>query len=91
MALKISKTFENGLTLNDMYVKFVGFSGDKTQLRFIALYYVSQQFYEEGKTPLYDKEFFFTSSQDENSPRWDKQAYEYAKVNIEEFKNATDC
>jgi hypothetical protein len=91
MALKVNKIFESGLSLNDMYVKFVGFSGNKDNVRFLTLYYVNEEVYREGKSPLCDKEFSFTPSQDENALRWDKQAYEYAKMNIDEFKDAIDC
>lgn len=44
---------------------------------------------QELNEPVYDYRFMFTPSTDDNSVRWDKQAYEYLKT-LPEFKNAVD-
>lgn len=83
MALKVDwkigeKTYE------DCYVKVVSLDGNKKYINGVALV-INQELNE----PVYDYRFMFTPSQEDNSMRWDKQAYEYLKT-LPEFKNAVD-
>ncbi len=71
-------------TYSDCYVKVVSLDGNKKYINGAAL--VIDQ---ESNEPVYDYRFMFTPSADDNSVRWDKQAYEYLKT-LPEFKNAVD-
>ena len=66
------------------YVKVVSLDGNKKYINGVAL--IIDQ---EISKPVYDYRFMFTPNQDDNSARWDKQAYEYLKI-LPEFKNAVD-
>lgn len=71
-------------TYKDCYVKVVSLDGNKKYINGVAL--VIDQ---DKNEPIYDYRFMFTPSADDNSVRWDKQAYEYLKT-LPEFKNAVD-
>lgn len=83
MALKTD--WKNGeKTYKDCYVKVVSLDGNKKYINGVALV-IDQELNE----PVYDYRFMFTPSTNDNSVRWDKQAYEYLKT-LPEFKNAVD-
>ena len=66
------------------YITVGNIAGNKEELTF-KLFYRKDK---EGEI-LDFKELKFTPSQDDNSERWDKQAYEYTK-SLPEFSKAID-
>lgn len=83
MALKIDWTIKEK-TYKNCYVKVVSLDGNKKYINGVALV-IDQELNE----PIYDYRFMFTPSNEDNSMRWDKQAYEYLKT-LADFKDAED-
>lgn len=83
MALKTDWTIKEK-TYKNCYVKIVSLDGNKKYINGVALV-IDQAFNE----PIYDYRFMFTPSNEDNSMRWDKQAYEYLKT-LSDFKDAED-
>ncbi|OMD32088.1 hypothetical protein [Paenibacillus odorifer] len=89
MALSMRSELESGIVLEESYVRIQSLSGNKNVISISVEVFGSQSLCEEGKQPISFKGYFFTPSNEETAPRWDKQAYEYLKT-LPEFENATD-
>ena len=83
MALKIEWTIKEK-TYKNCYVKIVSLDGNKKYINGVALVID-----KDKNEPVYDYRFMFTPSNEDNSMRWDKQAYEYLKT-LADFKDAED-
>lgn len=74
------------LTFNKAYHKVTDVRGDKDSVTATLKIYTDDTKQIELDTKL----LTFAPDKDENSLRWDKQAYEYAKT-LETFFGAVDC
>lgn len=90
MALQISIQLNNGLEVPNSYIKVGSLNGDKESLRIVLFRYASQQAALEGKEFIDIKEYTFKPAEEDNSLRWDRQAYEYLKT-LAEYDGAVDC
>jgi hypothetical protein len=87
MALMANFTLRNGVTVNGVYLKIDILRGDKNNLGFNLVPYIDRNA-ASRKEPLEEGYYFeFTPSTNDDSPRWDKQAYEYL-LTREEFVDA---
>ncbi|OME62299.1 hypothetical protein BSK59_02175 [Paenibacillus odorifer] len=90
MALKADIQLDSGIVVNGSYLKIGDITGNKDNLSFQLDTYMNKNASEEGKKVLRQTLHSFTPSAEDDSLRWDKQAYEYLKT-LEEFKDAEDC
>jgi hypothetical protein len=90
MALCKNITLENGLTVENAYIRIASLSGTKYGLDITVHSYVSQQAYQDDKPFLERKIYSFVPDVGENSPNFIKQGYEYLKT-LSEYQGAVDC
>lgn len=91
MGLRLrNKRFENGLTLENVYVKIDYLSGNKQVFIARIAYYVNQENRELGNERLYEKDHTFTPNNADDSQNIFKQCYEDLKLNDPEFADAVD-
>lgn len=89
MALKQSVTLESVLMIEDAYIRVQGINGNKNMVAVSLEVFVTQELCQDGKPPIAYFNYMFEPIEDDNSPRWDKQAYEYLKT-TPEFLDAID-
>ncbi len=77
---------ESKTLISNGYVKVGLLNGNKNGIEVIMEYRIRK----EDMESIHNKSFLFTPSPAEDSPRWDKQVYEYLKT-LPEFKNVVDC
>lgn len=86
MAISSNFTLKNGLSIEEAYLKIDIVRGDKNTLGFSLVPYKEKN----SSDPLEEGTYYeFRVNQDENSVRWDKQAYEYLKT-LPEYASAID-
>lgn len=90
MALRKTITTDFGITVNDAYHKIETVGGNKNNVTITVNAYVTQEASQNGTSFINQKTFNFIPAPDDNSLRWDKQAYEYLKT-LDEYKDAADC
>jgi len=90
MALSKTINLQNGLTIENSYMRIDSIAGNKNQLTISVNSYVSQQAFQDGKAYLEQKLYSFTPSVEESSANFIKQGYEYLKT-LEEYQDAVDC
>ncbi|WP_143763782.1 hypothetical protein MKX34_23805 [Paenibacillus sp. FSL R5-0636] len=90
MALKMTLNFDTGVVVENAYLNIGDITGNKDALYFQLDVYMSKSASEEGKKVIRQTLHSFTPSAEDDSLRWDKQAYEYLRT-LEEFKDAEDC
>ncbi|MEK0313743.1 hypothetical protein [Cohnella sp. 56] len=90
MAIITNVTLESGLEVQDSYARIELIQGDKTKLTVGLFFYVNQQAIEGGKDTVTRKYYDFVPADEDDSVRWDKQAYEYLKA-LPEFAEAVDA
>lgn len=90
--MAISKTInlQNGLTVEDAYIRIDTVARNKDLLTINIKSYVSKQAFQEGRSYLEQKIYSFTPSVEENAPNFIKQGYEYLET-LEEYQDAIDC
>lgn len=59
-------------------------SGNKNGINFKMVVYT-----EDMENAIAHKDYYFVPSNEEDSPRWDKQCYEHAK-SLEEYRDSID-
>lgn len=90
MALILTnKSFNNGLTLENVYCKVTDVSCNKEKITFNVGIYVNKETKEKGSVTLENKNYSCTHDVSETSRNSIKQAYDYLKT-LEEYKNAID-
>lgn len=89
MALSKNINLENGLTVENAYIRIDSLAGNKDLLTITVNSYVSQEAFQDGKPYLEQKLYSFTPSVEEEAPNFIKQGYEYLKT-LEEYQDAVD-
>lgn len=88
--MAISKTIDfKGVVVENAYIKVEGLSGNKEKIVFYLNAYKDVIASENKENALNSHMIEFVPSKDEESLRWDKQAYEYAKT-LPEYTEAID-
>ena len=90
MAIIRQITLDSGLFVDQSYIRVQGINGNKNLAVISLEAFVSQQTCEDGKTPVAYSSYTFEPNTADDSPRWDKQAYEYIKT-LPEFEGAIDA
>lgn len=83
-------TLQNGIHVQNAYVRISGVQGNKDNMFVSVDYYVSQQAFQDGLSPVTRKTFEFVPSVAEDAPNFIKQGYEYLKT-LPEFLIAIDA
>ncbi|WP_175074665.1 hypothetical protein [Terribacillus sp. AE2B 122] len=90
MALTMTITTTDGITISNAYGKITNFNGDKHQFSFTINFYISKEAAEEGIAPLRTGNNSHSFSYDLiDSRNLYEQAYDYLKT-LDFFKNAID-
>lgn len=89
MAIMKSLALDSGLVIDQAYIKVQGINGNKNIACISLEVFISKEKRDEGKTPIAYFNYTFVPMVEDNSPRWDKQAYEYLKT-LGEFAGAID-
>ncbi|MEK5181727.1 hypothetical protein [Paenibacillus odorifer] len=90
MALLKEMTLESGLIIEQAYIRVQGLNGNKGVVAISLEIFLTRELCEEGKSPIAFLSFAFEPDENEDSPRWDKQAYKYLKT-LPEFYGAIDA
>lgn len=91
MALKVDNmNLNNGLVLENCYVKVESVSGTKEDLSFNMKIFVNEQARVNNKSWIDERQYNFTPDIGEDSENFIKQSYEYLK-SLDDFKNSIDC
>ena len=90
MALSKNIILNNGLTVNNAYIRVDTVSGYKGGLDISVNAYVSQQDFTDGKGYLEQKIYSFVPSVEDTASNFIKQGYEYLKT-LEEYADTIDC
>lgn len=84
--IDLDYTIERLVNMKEAYIVVTDIRGDKFNLKFTVKIYTNAL-----KNVLLDtEEYNFIPSNDENSERWDKQAYQYLKT-LPKYENSIDC
>lgn len=89
MALIKKLILDSGLTIEQAYIRVQGINGFKGILTASLEIFLTKEICEEGNSPIHFMSYNFVPDEDENSLRWDRQAYEYLKT-LPEFEGAID-
>ncbi|MEK4882564.1 hypothetical protein [Paenibacillus sp. FSL R5-0908] len=73
--------------IEQAYIRVQGINGNKNMVSVSLEVFVNKELCLDGKPPISYFNYIFEPIEDENSPRWDKQAYEYLKT-LSEFEGA---
>lgn len=90
MALSKNIVLNNGLTVENAYIKIDTVGGYKGGLDISVNSYISKDGFESGKGYLEQKIYNFVPSVEDTSLNFIKQGYEYIKT-LDEYKDAVDC
>jgi hypothetical protein len=91
MALKKGIQLQNGLNIENAYLRIDRVSGNKQYLDIWVNAYISIEAYQQGKDTLQTFPYKLESPQvDDDSPNFIKQGYEYIKT-LPEYAEAEDC
>lgn len=90
MALSKNITLNNGLVVNNAYIRIDTVSGYKGGLDYSINSYISQDGFINGQGYLEQEILHFVPSVEDNSPNFIKQAYEDAKT-LPKYADAVDC
>lgn len=90
MALKKNIVLNNGLTINNAYIRIDNVNGYKERLEISVNSYLSYQSFEDSIGYLEQKIYNFIPSVEDSSSNFIKQGYEYLKT-LDEYKDAMDC
>lgn len=89
MALKANVILQNGLAIDNAYLRIVNVLGNKEKLTVFVDVFLNETT-AQSHYALGQRNYVFTPSQGESAERWDKQAYEYLKT-LDEYVDAIDC
>lgn len=90
MALQKTLLLDNGLTIQDAYLKINEITGNKTELKIALDVFVSKETSDANKPFVVRKHYQYAGLDlSENAQRWDKQAYKHLKT-LNEYEDAID-
>lgn len=89
MALSKNIVLNNGLTVQNAYIRIDTVNGYKGRLDISVNSYVSQQDFQNGSGYLEQNMYNFVPSVEDNSPNFIRQGYEYLKT-LPGYQGATD-
>ena len=89
MALQKTITLQNGLQIQNAYIRIDAINGYKGGLDISVNSYVSQQDFIDGKGYLEQKIYHFLPDVSGTALNFIKQGYEYLKT-LDEYKDAID-
>lgn len=78
-----------GVIIENAYIRVVKLIGNKRVIVFELDVFANEETANNGILPVETLVYSFVPSDEVNSERWDKQAYEHLKT-LEGFKNAVD-
>lgn len=90
MAIKKDQNLENGLSVNDAYIRIDTVSGYKDEITISVNSYVNQESFVDGKPYLQHKLYKFKPNVESNAKELWTQGYEFLK-SLEEYNGAEDC
>lgn len=90
MAISKNITLNNGLTVNNAYIRVDTISGFKGGLDISVNSYVSKEVFEDGQGYLEQKIYNFVPDVSDTALNFIKQGYEYLKT-LDEYKDTVDC
>lgn len=90
MALMMDVELENGITVENSYMRISELTGNKESIKLTVKTYLSQEAYLGSKAPIETRLYVFTPSVDEGSENFIRQAYLYLK-SLPEYASAKDC
>lgn len=90
MALQKTIVLENGLSINDAYIRIDAISGYKKEIQISVNSYISQQDFINNKPYLEQNFYNFIPNIDESSLNFIKQGYVYLK-SLDKYRDAKDC
>ncbi|NRT74430.1 hypothetical protein [Clostridium beijerinckii] len=82
MALSQNITLNNGLSIENAYIRIDTFSGSKNSVQIVANSYISQESYTNGIGYLEQKIYTFTPDTSDTAKIILKQGYEQLKANV---------
>lgn len=89
MALKQNIALNNGLSIENAYIRIDTFSGSKSNVKIVVNSYISQESFNSGIGYLEQKIYSFTPDITDTAKIVLKQGYEYLKT-LDEYKAASD-
>jgi hypothetical protein len=89
MALQKTVTLNNGLQVQNAYIRIDTVSGYKSNITISVNSYVSQQDFKDGKGYLEQKFYNFIPNVEDDSKNIFKQGYYYLKT-LDEYKDSID-
>jgi len=90
MALNKSIILNNGLIVNNAYIRIDTVKGYKGDLQISVNSYVSKEAFDSGQGYLEQKFYNFVPSVEDTAPNFIRQGYEHLKT-LEEYADAVDC
>lgn len=90
MAFTNKVVLENGLIIEDAYIRLDTVNGYKGRLDISVNSYVSQSDFQIGKGYLVQKIYNFMPSVADGASNFIKQGYDYLKT-LEEYETSVDC
>jgi len=90
MAISKNINLNNGLEINDAYLRICLLSGNKDNININLCSYLSQEAFQQGKEWLEIKEYNFVPITTDTSSNFIKQGYDYLKT-LDEYKDSVDC
>lgn len=90
MAISKNVILNNGLDVQNAYIRVDTVNGYKGDLQISVNSYVSQEDFNGGQGYLEQKFYSFVPSVEDTAPNFIKQGYEYLKT-LEEYVDAVDC
>lgn len=90
MAINKTITLNNGLTVNDAYIRIDTVNGYKGGIDYSINSYASQETFNNGQGYLEQEILHCIPSVEDGSSNFIKQCYEHAKTTVK-YSGGTDC
>ena len=90
MALQKTIELENGITVENAYIRIDTVSGYKGGIIISVNSYVSAEAYNNGKDYIEQRIYSFVPNVADDAPNFIRQGYDYLKT-LPEFEDAMDC
>lgn len=89
MAIVNRVVLDSGIVAEHAYIRIQELSGNKNFVGIRLEVFGDQELCNSGKSPIAYYNYSFEPAKDEESLRWDRQAYEYLKT-LPEYADAVD-
>lgn len=89
MALSKNIILQNGLEVENAYIRIDTVNGYKGSLSISVNSYISQEAFQNGQPYLEQNIYHFVPSVEDNAPNFIKQGYEFLKT-LDEYEDAID-